>query len=319
LTSVDLKAVREAQQRIEGIIRCTPVLTSRLLNDITGASLFFKCENFQKTGAFKFRGATNAVLSLTEEERLKGVATHSSGNHGASLARAAQLIGTRAYIVMPDNAPRVKQEAVRDYGGIIHSCNSTLDARETTLDQVIEKHGCVFIPPYDDNRIIAGQGTVALEISRQVPNTDVVITPVGGGGLLAGVALATRALSDPISIYGAEPAGADDAYRSFKSGVRVTEHVPDTIADGLLTTLGELNFEIIQKSVDDILCVAEETIVEAMRLIWTRMKLIVEPSAAVPLAAVLENKALFFGRRVAIVLSGGNVDLDKLPWSMDPR
>jgi threonine dehydratase len=313
---MDLNSVREAHQRIEGVVRCTPVLSSRLLNEITGASLFFKCENFQKTGAFKFRGATNAVLSLTEEERLKGVATHSSGNHGASLARAAQLLGISAHIVMPDNAPEVKQKAVQDYGGIIHFCHPTLDARESVLDHVLEKHGCVFVPPYDDNRIIAGQGTVALEISAQVPEADVVMTPVGGGGLLAGVALATRALSHTISIYGAEPAGADDAYRSFKSGVRVTEHTPDTIADGLLTTLGELNFEIIQKTVDDILCVSEQSIIAAMRLIWTRMKLIVEPSAAVPLAAVLVNKALFSGKQVVIVLSGGNVDLDKLPWAL---
>jgi threonine dehydratase len=313
---MDLNSVREAHQRIEGVIRCTPVLTSRLLNDITGASLFFKCENFQKTGAFKFRGATNAVLSLTEDERLKGVSTHSSGNHGASLARAAQLLGVSAHVVMPDNAPEVKQKAVRDYGGIIHFCHPTLDARQSALDQVVEKHGCVFVPPYDDNRIIAGQGTVALEVSRQVPEADVVMTPVGGGGLLAGVALATRALSHTTSIYGAEPAGADDAYRSFKSGVRVTEHTPVTIADGLLTTLGELNFEIIQQTVDDILCVSEQSIVAAMRLIWTRMKLIVEPSAAVPLAAVLMNKALFSGKQVVIVLSGGNVDLDKLPWTL---
>ena len=315
MNSVDLNSVREAHQRIEGVIRCTPVLTSRLLNHIAGASLFFKCENFQKTGAFKFRGATNAVLSLTGEQRLKGVCTHSSGNHGASLARAAQLQGMSAHIVMPDNAPEVKQKAVRDYGGIIHFCDPSLNARQLTLDDVVEQYSCVFVPPYDDNRIIAGQGTVALEISRQVPVMDAVITPVGGGGLLAGAALTTKTLSHSTAIYGAEPTGADDAYRSFKSGIRVTEHTPNTIADGLLTTLGELNFEIIQKMVDDILCVSEASIVEAMRLIWTRMKMIVEPSAAVPLAAVLANKSLFSGKQVVIVLSGGNVDLDKLPWT----
>jgi threonine dehydratase len=312
--SVDLNSVRQAHQRIEGIIRCTPVLTSRLLNDIAGASLFFKCENFQKTGAFKFRGATNAALSLTEEERAKGVATHSSGNHGASLARSAQLLGISAHIVMPDNAPEVKQKAVHDYGGIIHFCDPSLDARQSTLDDVVAQYGCVFVPPYDDNRIIAGQGTVALEISRQVPAAEVVITPVGGGGLLAGTALTTKALPGLTMVYGAEPTGADDAYRSFRSGVRVVEHEPNTIADGLLTTLGKLNFEIIQEAVDDILCVSEENIIEAMRLIWTRMKMIVEPSAAVPLAAVLINKKLFSGKQVVIVLSGGNVDIDKLPW-----
>lgn len=314
MISVDLNSVREAHRRIEAAIRCTPVLTSRLLNDIAGSRLFFKCENFQKTGAFKFRGATNAVLSLSEEEQLNGVATHSSGNHGASLSRAAQLLGISAHIVMPDNAPEVKQKAVRGYGGKIHFCEPSLHARQAVLDDVVAEYGCAFIPPYDDNSIIAGQGTVALEIFRQVSAADVVITPVGGGGLLAGVALTMRALSHSTVIYGAEPKGADDAYRSFKSGVRVTEHRPNTIADGLLTTLGELNFEIIQKTVDDILCVSEESIVAAMRLIWIRMKLIVEPSAAVPLAAVLTNKPLFSGKQVVIVLSGGNVDLDKLPW-----
>lgn len=314
MISVDLNSVREAHQRIAGFIRCTPVLTSRLLDDIAGAQLIFKCENFQKTGAFKFRGATNAVLSLGEEERMQGVATHSSGNHGAALARAAQLLGIGAHIVMPDNAPEVKQKAVRGYGGNIHFCKPSLGARQAVLDRVVEEYGSAFIPPYDDTRIIAGQGTVALEIFRQVAAADVVITPVGGGGLLAGVALTTRALSHATLIYGAEPEGADDASRSFKSGVRVEEHEPNTIADGLLTTLGELNFEIIQKTVDDILCVSEESIVDAMRLIWTHMKLIVEPSAAVPLAAVLTNKSLFSGKQVVIVLSGGNVDLDKLPW-----
>lgn len=314
MISVDLNSVREAHQRIAGFIRCTPVLTSRLLDDIAGAQLIFKCENFQKTGAFKFRGATNAVLSLGEEERMQGVATHSSGNHGAALARAAQLLGIGAHIVMPDNAPGVKQKAVRGYGGNIHFCKPSLGARRAVLDRVVEEYGSAFIPPYDDTRIIAGQGTVALEIFRQVAAADVVITPVGGGGLLAGAALTTRALSHATLIYGAEPEGADDASRSFNSGVRVEEHEPNTIADGLLTTLGELNFEIIQKTVDDILCVSEESIVDAMRLLWTRMKLIVEPSAAVPLAAVLTNKSLFSGKQVVIVLSGGNVDLDKLPW-----
>jgi threonine dehydratase len=314
VTSINLQVIQAAHQRINHAIRRTPVLTSRLLDEISGTRLYFKCENVQKTGAFKYRGATNAILLLSDDDQQYGVATHSSGNHGASLAYAAQQRGINAHIVMPENAPEIKKQAVKSYGGIIHLCESTLEARQQALDEVVAEHHCSFIPPYDDFRIIAGQGTVGIEIMEQVPDADVVITPVGGGGLLAGAALAVNALSPATEIYGAEPEQADDAYRSFKSGVRVTEHQPDTIADGLLTTLGELNFEIIQTLVTDILCVSEASIVEALRLIWTRMKLVVEPSAAVPLAAVLANRQRFSGKTVVIVLSGGNVDLDSLPW-----
>lgn len=314
MNSVSLDTVKAAEQRIHGMVHRTPVLSSRLLDDLSGAQLFFKCENFQKTGAFKLRGATNAVLSLDPSERQAGVATHSSGNHAAALAFAAQRVGTSAHVVMPDNAPLVKRQAVASYGGIIHLCEATLDARERKLAEVIAEHHCAFIPPYDDERIIAGQGTVALEFLQQVAAADAVLTPVGGGGLLAGTAVTVRALSPDAGIYGAEPEQADDAARSFKSGVRVTRHVPNTIADGLLTTLGERNFEIIRNTVDDIVCVTEAAIIEAMRLIWTRMKILVEPSAAVPLAAVLANQQFFADKRVVIVLSGGNVDLDNLPW-----
>jgi len=304
--------VAAAQQRIAPYIHRTPVLQSALLNDLVEAELFFKCENLQKVGAFKARGACNAVLSLSDEDAAKGVATHSSGNHGAALAWSAAIRGIPATIVVPSNAKQIKKDAILSYGGRIKECEPTLAAREATLAEVVATSGANFIPPYDDDRIISGQGTVALEIVEQVDGLDVAITPVGGGGLLAGCLLGFE--ESGIAVFGAEPEGADDAYRSLKEGARVTSHTPNSLCDGLLTTLGEKNFEIIRDRVTDILLVSDNEVVEAMSLIWTRLKIVVEPSSAIVLAAVIRNKAQFRGQRIALVLSGGNVDLTALPF-----
>lgn len=312
--TVHFDAISEALQRIRPYVHKTPVVTSEILDKTFNCSLFFKCENLQKTGAFKIRGATNALLSIAPESLINGVATHSSGNHGASLAKAAQLGGIRAFIVMPENAASVKRQAVLAYGGEVVICEPTLLAREAMLGKVIEEHGATFVHPYDDNDIISGQGTVGIEIIDQVKTLDSLLVPVGGGGLLAGVATSVKHLCPGCEVFGVEPLGAADAHESFDSGTRVTHHDPTTIADGLLTTLGERNFMIIRELVDDILLVSDSDIVMAMRMIWTRMKLIVEPSAAVTLAAVMTNTARFTGQRVGLVLSGGNVDLDALPW-----
>ncbi len=307
--------VLQAMKRIAGVVHHTPVMTSRLLNEISGAELYFKCENFQRVGAFKFRGASNAVMSLPQSQLQKGVATHSSGNHAAALALAAQLRGTSAYIVMPENSPAVKVAAVRDYGAKITFCKPTLKAREETLQQVVEKTGAVFIHPYNNPDVIAGQGTAALELLEQVGELDVVLAPVGGGGLMSGTAITVRAMRPSTLPIGAEPANADDAYRSLKAGRIIPPENPNTIADGLRTALGPLTFAILSEKLERIFTVKEETIVRAMRLIWERMKIIVEPSAVVPFAAVLENRPFFEDKRVGIILSGGNVDLEKLPWS----
>jgi threonine dehydratase len=309
-----LKDIQVAAYRIEGIVNRTPVMTSRSINDMTGGELYFKCENLQRVGAFKFRGATNAVLSLRDEEAVNGVATHSSGNHAQALALAARNRGIPAFIVMPKNSPRVKVEAVKSYGAQITFCEPTLEARESTLEKVVDHTGAHFVHPYDDPRIIAGQGTAALELIDEIDHLDIIMAPVGGGGLLSGTALAVKYVNKKTEVIAAEPLNADDAYRSFKSGTIVPSNNPDTIADGLKTSLGELNFGIIMKHVDDIVTVSEEGIVRAMRTIWERMKLIVEPSAAVPLGALLEGKLDVKGKKVGIILSGGNVDLDELPW-----
>ena len=306
--------IKNAAIRIGKYIRRTPVFTSRSINEITGAELFFKCENFQRVGAFKFRGACNAVFSLDEKVISNGVATHSSGNHAAALALAASIRGVRSYIVMPDNAPSIKKKAVKGYGAEITFCEPTLQAREATLDLVVERTSATVIHPYNNFDVICGQGTCALEVLEDVEKPDVVITPVGGGGLLGGTAISVKNISPSTTVYAAEPAGADDAYRSFKSGRLMPSVSPSTIADGLLTSLGELNFSIIQKYVDDIFTVPDESIVRAMRLIWERMKIIVEPSSAVPLAVVMDNPGIFRGKRVVVILSGGNVDLEKLPF-----
>ena len=289
-------------------------MTSRQLDDHCTARMFFKCEQLQKVGAFKARGATNAVLSLSDEEAARGVGTHSSGNHGAALAMAAGLRGIPAYIVMPRNAPSVKKAAVAGYGGLIVECEPTLQARVATLDRLVAEHDLHVVHPYNDPRVITGQGTAALELLEQVPELDAIVVPVGGGGLLAGTAIAAKASNPDIEVIAAEPAGADDAFRSFGLGSLQPQTDPDTIADGLRTGLGELNFEIIRSLVDTILTVPDSTIVEAMRLQWSRMKQVVEPSGAVSFAALLEHPERFVGRRVGVVISGGNVDLDNLPW-----
>lgn len=311
---VELQDIANARERLAPWIRQTPLLKSPYLDQLSGTSLFFKAEHLQVTGAFKFRGATNAIAQLTENEKAKGVATHSSGNHGAALAKAASLFHVEASIVMPDNATRVKREAVLGYGGKVILCTPGLPAREETLQKLVASSGALIVPPYDDERVICGQGTLALEVMEELGQFDAMVTPVGGGGLLAGVSIALKNRRKTSRVYGAEPEMADDAYRSLRSGKRILSHKPHTIAEGLQTVLGERNFDIIRRYVDDILLVSESEIVDAMRLIWMRMKQIIEPSSAVTLAAVLRYPALFRNQKVVLVLTGGNVDLDDLPW-----
>lgn len=310
----DLVDIQEAHHRIKEYIHQTPVLKSRQINERVGAEVFFKCENFQRVGAFKFRGGSNAIFSLTQTEAERGVTTHSSGNHAQAIALAAKMRGIRAIIVMPENAPKVKVHAVKGYGAEIRFCKPTLEARESTAEQVIEETGAVFIHPYNDRRIIAGQGTSALEFIRQQPDLNVILAPVGGGGLMSGTAIAVKKLSGETLAIGAEPEAADDAYRSFKQGKLIPVQHPDTVADGLRTSLGELTFRLIRKYVDDIVTVSESSIIQAMRFIWERMKIIVEPSSAVPLAALFEKKLEVEHKKIGIILSGGNVDLESLPW-----
>jgi len=308
------KNIIEAHHLIKEYIHRTPVLTSSAINNIIGSEIFFKCENLQKTGAFKFRGACNAVFSLTEEEAIRGVGTHSSGNHAAALALAARIRGIEAHIVMPSNSPEIKKKAVAGYGGIITYCEPTLQARESTLRNIAEKTGIVVVHPYNNPKVIAGQGTAAKELLEEIPHIDLVMCPVGGGGLLSGTALSVKAISPLSRVIAGEPSGADDAFRSFRAGFIIPSVQPKTIADGLLTSLGEINYAIISQNVDDIITVSEESIIKAMRLVWERMKLIIEPSSAVPLAALLENKETFRNLRIGIILSGGNVDLGNLPF-----
>lgn len=309
-----LRNIQIAHEKIQAYVHHTPVMSSRSIDHIVGGKLFFKCENFQKVGAFKFRGASNAVLSLSSEDAKKGVATHSSGNHGAALALAARNKGMKSVIVMPRTSPMIKQKAVAGYGAEIVFCEPTLQSREESLKKVVEETGAVFIHPYNNFNIVCGQGTAALELCAEAKDLDIVIAPVGGGGLLSGTATAVKGLSPKINVFGAEPAGADDAYRSFKSGQLQPSINPQTIADGLLTSLSDFTFAIINDKVDDIVTTGEQAIIEAMRMIWERMKIIVEPSAAVPLACLLENKIGVAGKRVGIILSGGNVDLNHLPF-----
>ena len=307
--------ITAAHSRIRKFVHRTPVLSSVSVNKILGAELFFKCENLQKVGAFKFRGASNSVFSLDDETAIKGVATHSSGNHAAALALAAKMRGIDAHIVMPRTAPEIKKLAVAGYGAQITYCEPTLQASEDTLMKVVEKTGATIIHPYNYAPVICGQGTAAIEFLEEAPDLDIIMTPVGGGGLLSGTSISAKAMKPGIKVIAGEPKNADDAWRSFKSGVLHPSINPNTIADGLLTSLGELTFRIILQNVDDIITVSEENIVKAMRLIWERMKIIIEPSAAVPVAALLENPELFKGAKVGIILSGGNVDLTKLPFN----
>ncbi len=309
-----IEQIRAASRKIEPLIHKTAVLTCKSIDQICQASLFFKCENFQKVGAFKARGAVNAVFSLQEKELNQGVATHSSGNHAAAVAYAAGCRNTKAYVVMPDNASPIKIAAVREYGAEIIHCKPTQQAREAALSEVVERTGAVFIHPYNDYRVITGQATAALELLEQVSALDAIIAPVGGGGLLSGTALTASALNSKIAVYGAEPAGADDAFRSMQAGQIIPIEKPDTIADGLRTSLGELTFPIIRKHVSAIITANDDAIINAMRLVWERMKIIIEPSSAVALAVLLEERASIKGKSIGLIISGGNVNLDHLPW-----
>jgi len=313
-----MREIKNASQRIKSFVHHTPVLTCSTLNRMCQAELFFKCENFQKAGAFKTRGAANAVFSLEEATAVRGVATHSSGNHAAALALAAGWRNIPAHIVMPKNASQAKKNATAGYGAEITFCEPTLAAREQGLADVVQRTGAAFIPPYNDYRVISGQGTAALELIEEVVDLDIVIAPVGGGGLLSGTAIAVSALSPNTKVIGAEPKEADDAAQSFHAGRIIPSYNPHTIADGLRTSLGDRTFPIIQALATDIVTVSEEAIVEAMRMVWERMKIIIEPSAAVPVGAVLTRGAELPGTRIGIILSGGNVDLANLPFSTKP-
>jgi threonine dehydratase len=317
VAELTLQLIRAAHERIRDKITRTPVLTSEMLDGQAGASLFFKAENLQKIGAFKARGATNAVFMLSDAEARNGVVTHSSGNHAAAVARAAQLRGIPAYIVMPTNVPKAKQASVRRFGGQITFVEPTIAAREAGANKLIEETGARMVHPYNDLRVMAGQGTAALELLEDVPDLDIVLCPVGGGGLLSGTAVAAKGMKPGIRVVAAEPAGADDAYRSLNAGKIVGNAKADTIADGLRGQLGDQTFREIREHVDDIVTVSEDAIVLGMRAIWEMLKIVVEPSAAVPYAAIIEHKIDVAGQRVGIILTGGNLDLDSLPWSGD--
>ena len=313
-----LASIQEAAERLQDVVHETPVITCSHLDGVAERSLFFKCENFQKVGAFKYRGASNAVMQLSVEQAAAGVVTHSSGNHAQALSLAAKKRGIPAWIVMPSNAPQVKRNAVAQYGGQIVLCEPTLVAREESAARIVTEMGACFIHPYDDAQIIAGQGTVALELLKQVDELDAIIAPVGGGGLLSGIAIAAKALRPSIQIIAAEPSGADDAWQSKQAGELVLQTAPDTIADGLLTSLGEHTWPIVRDLVDDVVLVNDDQICDAMRALWERAKIVVEPSGAVACAAACSEqiKADSSLQRVAVVVSGGNVNLDQLPWQI---
>jgi threonine dehydratase len=313
---LDFSAILSAHERIQSHIHRTLVLTSSRLNKASGAALFFKCENFQKIGAFKARGATNAVFSLGDATAQRGVATHSSGNHGAAVARAAKLRGIPAHIVMPSNSAKVKIRTVESYGARIAFCEPTEQARETVCADVIAKTGATLIHSFENPDVIAGQGTAAVELLEDVPNLDLVMCPIGGGGLLAGTAVAAKSMRPNIKVVAAEPENADDAAQSFRAGRVIHTEKKFTIADGLRTNVGEPNFAIIRRYVDDIVTVSEEAIISAMRMILETMKIVIEPSAAVPFAAIQEGTINVAGQRVGIILTGGNVDLEALPWNL---
>lgn len=306
--------LKQAHERIKAHIHRTPVMTSQSINEIAGCDIYFKCENFQKIGAFKARGGLNAVLSLPADERQKGVVTHSSGNHAQAVSMAARMCGIPAYIVMPETAPEVKKKAVKGYGAEITLCKPTIQARKENANRIRLETGAFLVSPYNDNNVIAGQATAAIEFLEDTDGLDALITPVGGGGLLAGTALAAHYYSPTTKVFAGEPDGAKDTYLSMKAGEMVAVDHPDTIADGLLASMGDKNFAIIKELVEDVFVVDDEEIVEAMRLVWERMKIVIEPSCAVPMAALLKNKERFAGQKVGIILSGGNVDLGKLPF-----
>ncbi|MBO6493947.1 MAG: pyridoxal-phosphate dependent enzyme [Roseivirga sp.] len=311
VTQSDIQA---AHEKIQPFIHRTPVLTCQSINEMVGAELFFKCENFQKIGAFKARGGINAVLSLPEEARAKGVVTHSSGNHAQAIALAAKMAGVPAYIVMPKTAPEVKKKAVVGYGAQITLCEPTQQSREENSARIQEETGATFISPYNDYAVITGQATCTKELIEDQPDLDIIIAPVGGGGLLAGSALSALYYKPELTVYAGEPEGAKDTYLSMQAGTITKVEKPSSIADGLLASMGDKNFEIIKELVKDIFLVTDEEIVAAMRIIWERMKIVIEPSCAVPFAAILKNKELFQGKKVGVILTGGNVDLAKLPF-----
>ncbi len=310
----NLQDIQQAAERIKPYAHRTPVLTNEGLNQRVGAQVYLKCENFQKVGAFKFRGACNAVYSLSDEAAARGVCTHSSGNHAQALTLAARMRGIPAYIVMPNNAPSVKKNAVAAYGGQITFCEPTLEARESTLERIRLETGANVVHPYNDERVIAGQGTAALELLAEIPDLDVIIAPVGGGGLLSGTAIAAKGIKPGIRVIAGEPEMADDAYRSLQAGQLLPSANPKTIADGLLTSLGSITFPIVRERVEQIVTVSEAGIVAAMKFIWERAKIVIEPSSAVAVGVLWEKKIDLSGLKVGIILSGGNVDLDKLPW-----
>jgi len=307
--------MRAARARITPHIHVTPVLTSRMLDELSGARLFFKCENFQKAGAFKARGAANAVFGLSDPQAAKGVATHSSGNHGTCLSYAAKQRGIPCTVVMPRTAPQAKKDAVIGYGGRVVECEPSTSSREAVFADVVAETGAEFVHPYNDYRVIAGQATCSAELIEQVEGLDAVIAPIGGGGMVSGTCLTLAGLAPHTKIYAAEPEQADDAYRSFKAGHIIADDAPNTVADGLKVPLKELTWHFVQKHVIDILTASEQEIVDAMKLIWKRLKIVMEPSSAVPLATILKNPEIFAGKRVGVIITGGNVDLDKLPWN----
>ena len=312
---MDKHTLLETRRRISPYVHNTPILTSTLLDELSGAKLFFKCENFQKMGAFKMRGATNAIMQLTKEQQERGVVTHSSGNFAQALSLAAKNLDVTAYIVMPNNAPKVKKEAVLDYGGLVTDCESNIKARETAAQHIVNEKGATFIHPSNDLDVILGNATAAMELLEVHPDLNVILSPVGGGGLLAGAALAAYYFGHDCLVIGGEPKAADDAFRSLISGQIETNESADTVADGLRTHLGDINFPILQKHVDRIICVEENEIIKAMKLLWERLKIVVEPSSAVAFAAVLKEKDYFKDKQVGIILSGGNVDLDTIKFS----
>ncbi|MFD2100714.1 threonine ammonia-lyase [Flagellimonas iocasae] len=311
---MDKQQLIDCQNRIKPFIHNTPILTSRLLDDMVGGSVFFKCENFQRMGAFKMRGAANAIMQLSEAQKQNGVVTHSSGNFAQALSLAAQSLGVKAYIVMPSSAPQVKKNAVKGYGGKVIECEPTLEARERESKHIVDSYGATFIHPSNDDAVILGQGTACMELLESYPDLDFVVTPVGGGGLIAGTALAAHYFGNSCATIGGEPSEVDDAYRSLISGKIETNKTTQTIADGLKTQLGDRNFPIIQQHVQKIIRVTEAEIVAAMRLLWERLKIVCEPSSAVAFAAVLKEKNQFVGKKTGIIISGGNVDLDHLPF-----
>ena len=311
---VNYNHIKSAHKRISNFIHETPIFSSHNINTKTSADLFFKCDNFQKTGSFKIRGAINTILQLSKKELANGIITTSSGNHGAAVSAAAKKLGANVTIIMPDNTPKVKVDNVRRYGGDIIFCEPNIKAREGTLEKMVKNTGSTIVHPYNDERIIAGQGTAAKELLEKIPNLDIIITPVSGGGLLAGTLLTAKTINPKIKIYGAEPKNADDTYQSIKNKKITPNKKTDTIADGLRAQVGTITFPIIQKYVDDIILVSEEMIIESMRMIWQRLKIIIEPSCSIVLGAILTDNKQFYNKRIGLILTGGNIDLDSLPW-----